>query len=210
MNVEPIVYFVEEDSTARDSLVQLASTEGFTAQAFQSAESFTSHYQPTAPGCVVTDIRLPGITGIQLHRWINEQQHPLAVIYLTAHADVPTTVQAMKLGAHEVLQKPCPTFKLVENIRQAFSKGRSTFERYQRRQQAQELLRELSPEEYRVLELMFLGRTNQEIAKKLSLSLRTVQFRRSSIFRKTAIPTKSQLFDRLFNIGWLPNQDDHR
>lgn len=203
MTSEPIVHFVDDDPNARESLLQLARSVGLTAYTYGSGEEFLDQV-PAQPGCVVLDIRLPGVSGLEVHRRINQANLPLIVIYLSAHADVPTTVQAMKLGAFELFQKPCNTTRLIEAIRQALDKNQQTFEKHIKRQEADQLLQELSAEETKVLELMFLGRTNQEIADRLQLSLRTVQFRRSSIFRKTNVNSKARLFDMLFDAGWSP------
>ncbi|GAA4431008.1 MULTISPECIES: response regulator transcription factor [Bremerella] len=205
MTSEPIVHFVDDDPAARDSLLQLAKSVGFTAYTYGSGEEFLEQIQPTQPGCVVLDIRLPGISGLEVHRRINQANLPLIVIFLSAHADVPTTVQAMKLGAFELFQKPCNTTRLIDAIRQAMDKNQQSFQKHVKRQEAEQLLSDLSAEETKVLELMFLGRTNQEIADHLQLSLRTVQFRRSSIFRKTNVNTKARLFDMLFDAGWSPS-----
>jgi len=204
MTSESIVHFVDDDPAARESLLQLARSVGLTAYTYGSGEEFLDQVQPTQPGCAVLDIRLPGISGLEVHRRINQTSLPLIVIYLSAHADVPTTVQAMKLGAFELFQKPCNTTRLIEAIRQAMDKNQRTFEKHIKRKEADQLLHDLSAEETKVLELMFLGRTNQEIADRLQLSLRTVQFRRSSIFRKTNVNSKARLFDMLFDAGWSP------
>ncbi|WDI44515.1 response regulator transcription factor [Bremerella sp. P1] len=204
MTSESIVYFVDDDPAARESLLQLARSVGLTAYTYSSGEEFLDQAPTAQPGCVVLDIRLPGISGLEVHRRVNQANLPLIVIYLSAHADVPTTVQAMKLGAFELFQKPCNTTRLIEAIRQASDKNQRTFEKHIKRKEADQLLQELSAEETKVLELMFLGRTNQEIADRLQLSLRTVQFRRSSIFRKTNVNSKARLFDMLFDAGWSP------
>lgn len=205
-----IVHFVDDDPAAREALLQLAKSVGLTAYAYSSGEEFLDQVQTSQPACVVLDIRLPGISGLEVLRRINQAGFPLIVIFLSAHADVPTTVQAMKLGAFELFQKPCNTTRLIEAIRQAQEKNQHSFEKYLRRQEANQLLHDLSHEEMKVLELMFLGRTNQEIADRLHLSLRTVQFRRSSIFRKTNVDSKSHLFDMLFDAGWSPSPSNNR
>ncbi|RCS52680.1 DNA-binding response regulator [Bremerella cremea] len=205
-----IVHFVDDDPAAREALLQLARSVGLTAYTYSSGEEFLEQVQASQPGCVVLDIRLPGISGLEVHRRINHAGYPLIVIFLSAHADVPTTVQAMKLGAFELFQKPCNTSRLIEAIRLALEKNQQTFEKHLRRLEANQLLQDLSHEEMKVLELMFLGRTNQEIADRLQLSLRTVQFRRSSIFRKTSVESKAHLFDMLFEAGWSPTPQVHR
>ncbi|MHC2068934.1 response regulator transcription factor [Bremerella sp. T1] len=207
MTSESIVYFVDDDPAARESLLQLARSVGLTAYAYASGEEFLDQVPPDQPGCAVLDIRLPGISGLEVHRRVNQANLPLITIYLSAHADVPTTVQAMKLGAFELFQKPCNTSRLIDAIRQAIEKNQQTFRKHVKRQEADQLLSELSAEETKVLELMFLGRTNQEIADRLQLSLRTVQFRRSSIFRKTNVNSKARLFDMLFDAGWSPKSE---
>ncbi len=211
MTSEPsIVHFVDDDPSAREALLQLARSVGLTAFTYSSGEEFLDQVQSSQPGCVVLDIRLPGISGLEVHRRINHAGYPLIVIFLSAHADVPTTVQAMKLGAFELFQKPCNTTRLIEAIHQALEKNRHSFEKHLRRLEANQLLHDLSHEEMKVLELMFLGRTNQEIADHLQLSLRTVQFRRSSIFRKTNVESKANLFDMLFDAGWSPTPPANR
>lgn len=205
MTFESIVHFVDDDPIARESLLQLARSVGITAQAYASGEEFLEQVDPALPACAVLDIRLPGISGLEVHRRINQANFPLIVIFLSAHADVPTTVQAMKLGAFELFQKPCNTTRLIEAIRQACDKNRQSYVKNLKRIETEQLLSTLTSEELKVLELMFLGRTNQEIADYLQLSLRTVQFRRSSIFRKTHVNSKAKLFDMLFESGWSPS-----
>ncbi|MEX1041671.1 MAG: response regulator [Pirellulaceae bacterium] len=204
---ESILYIVDDDPAARDSLSMLARSAGYRAVAIGSAEEFLSQYQSNFPACVILDIRLPGMNGLELHRRLRMSGHSLEVIYLTAHADVPSTVQAMKLGAFELFQKPCNTTRLLEAIHAAVEKNQGEFESVLRRQKAEQLLEPLSEEERKVLELIFSGRTNQEIADALQLSLRTVQFRRSSIFRKMNVESKAQLFDILFQAGWSPRPE---
>ena len=123
MSSESIVYFVDDDPSARESLLQLAGSVGLTAYAYSSGEEFLEQVSPSQPGCAVLDIRLPGISGLEVHRRINQAGFPLIVIFLSAHADVPTTVQAMKLGAFELFQKPCNTARLIEAIHQALEKN---------------------------------------------------------------------------------------
>lgn len=205
MTPESIVHFVDDDPAARDSLLQLARSVGLNAYTYGSGEEFFNQIQPSQPGCVVLDIRLPGISGLEVLRRINQGGYPLISIFLSAHADVPTTVQAMKLGAFELLQKPCNTNRLIDAIRQATEKNYQSYYQRLKRLEAEQLLAQLSRDELKVLELMFLGRTNQEIADYLQLSLRTVQFRRSNIFRKTNVSSKARLFDMLFDAGWSPS-----
>lgn len=193
MTTDPTVYVVDDDELARRSVCALVRSMGIRAESFSSAEEFLQHYQKGQPGCLVTDVRLLGMSGLELQQRLIELDIFLPVIIVTAFARVPMTVEAMKTGAVTLLEKPCEENLLWQAIRDGLDQDASRRAECQTKEECRERLVLLTEAENDVLRLVVEGVPNKVIAKQLGKSLRTVEGRRAEIFAKTQVDSVAQL-----------------
>lgn len=187
------VFIVDDDGDVREAIAALVTQLGLAATGFDSAEAFLSGYRGERPACVVTDVRMLGMTGLELQVELGRLGLHLPVIVLTAHADTPTTVRAMKQGAFTLLDKPCRDSELWEAIRTALEQDVEQVRLDARRQELQGHLALLTPGEQDVLDLLMEGEANKVIAQKLDLGLRTVEARRQSLLKKFEVDSLAEL-----------------
>lgn len=178
------VYIVDDDEAVRRGLEQLLLAAGFEAHSFASAESFLSSSAGTEGGCIVLDIAMPGMNGLDLNAVLHERGVHLPVIFLTGHGDVPTTVRAMKDGALEFLEKPVAGETLLRAVRAALKLEESRHEDHAERAAARARYGTLTAREREVMALAITGLPNKVIARRLALSHRTVEIHRSRAMRK--------------------------
>lgn len=202
----PKIYIVDDDLPVVDSLRLLLGGLGVPLETFSSAESFLQEVRVTATGCMVADLRMPGLTGLELLKRMRELGYDLHVVMVTGHADVATVAQAMKLGAIDFLEKPCPPAQIVGAVKAALARANEGSQRAQPRQAFEQQIGQLTADERSVLEGLILGRTNPEIADTLDVSLRTIQARRSSIFEKLGVSNRAELVERALSAGWTPKR----
>jgi len=181
---ETTVFVVDDDAAARESVRALVEPMGVHSELFASAEEFLKAYDPSRPGCLVTDLRLMGMSGLELLQKLADKNARFPVIVITGHADVPVAVQAMQHGAVTLLEKPCPELELWEAIRKALARDAETREREARRRAITERIACLTPEERAVMDRLIAGQINKVIASELGVSLRTVELRRHNVLRK--------------------------
>jgi FixJ family two-component response regulator len=190
---DPMVYIVDDDPDMLDSLRWLMKTVGLRALTFPSAASFLSDFAPNGPGCLILDVRMPGTSGLDLFEQLVARGEGMPVIFITAYADVPMAVRAMKSGAVEFVEKPFNRQTLLDKVQRAI---KDDTER-RSRQAARDLLlakfRRLTAKEREVLELIKQGRPNKEIATRLDITLRAVELRRSSLMRKLGAHSLAEL-----------------
>ncbi len=179
-----IVYIVDDDLAARESVAALVGEMGVTAQTYASAEEFLQAYRGHRPGCLVTDVRMLGMSGVELQEQLARDGVSLSVIVLTAYANTPLTIRAIKQGAVTLLEKPCRDQELWDAIRTALKEDVEKSQRDQRRADIRRRLDTLTSAERRVLERMVAGDSNKVMAKRLGVSVRTVEVRRSGVFQK--------------------------
>ena len=177
------VFIVDDDAAIRDSLRLLLATAAFKTQSFDSGEDFLSDTLPKR-GCLITDVRMPGMSGIELQEEISRRHMPLAVIVMTGHADIPLAVRAMKAGAVDFLEKPFEPASLLESVYRALESASGTRSGKQESQTARQLLTHLSPRERTVLEKLVQGQPNKIVAYELGISPRTVEIHRAHIMLK--------------------------
>jgi FixJ family two-component response regulator len=181
---EPIVFVVDDDPSVREALEGLLQSVGLRAQTFRSAQEFLSSQRPDAPACLVLDVRLPGLSGLDLQRELAAAGIALPIIFITGYGDIPMSVRAMKAGAVEFLTKPFHPQDLLGAIRRAVERDRTA--RLERVEVA-ELRRRfdaLTPRERQVMELVVAGLLNKQIAAKLGTSEVTVKVHRGQLMRK--------------------------
>jgi len=175
---------VDDDEDARDSVCVLVRSMGIRAEPFASAEEFLACYVEGRPGCLVTDVRMLGMSGIELQEKLIERNIAIPVIMLTAYARTPVTVRAMAAGAVTLLEKPYAEEELWDAIRKALARDGQRREDVQRQREIRLRVDQLTPGERAVMDLIVQGQPNKMIARKLGISVRAVENRRSAVFAK--------------------------
>ena len=178
------VYIVEDDEAVRESLQLMLESVGYKTRAFANANAFLDQHHSDMAGCLVLDIRMPGINGMELQRKLNERNSMLPIIFVTGHGDVPMAVEAMQQGALDFVQKPYREQELLEKIERAFALDTTNRESLQERQTIASRLQNLTPREFDVLRLMVEGKANKVIAIDLDISQRTVEIHRARVMEK--------------------------
>jgi len=194
---------VDDDPDVRHALTQLFAAVGYEIQDFASAEDFLDRANPRTSGCAVVDLRMTGMSGLQLLDHLRNLQSPLRCVLLTGHGDIPSAVTAVRGGAVQFLEKPCPPETLLEAVEQAIRESESP--QALAPGQRQQLLLQLTPDEQDVFRGTIAGLTNSEMADKLDVSLRTVQLRRSNMMRKLGVQTRGELLHRAWEAGFTPD-----
>ena len=178
------VYIVEDDDAVRESLQLVLESVGYQTRAYANANAFLDAYDNDMAGCLVLDIRMPGMNGMELQRKLNERNSILPIIFVTGHGDVPMAVEAMQQGALDFVQKPYREQELLEKIERAFQIDQANRESLQQRQAIAARLQSLTPRELDVLHLMVEGNANKVIAIDLDISQRTVEIHRARVMEK--------------------------
>ena len=189
------VFVVDDDAQVRDSVCALISSMGYQAEPFPSAEEFLAQLLATARGVLLVDLRMPGMSGLDLLTQLRQRGSHLPVIILTAYARTATTVKAMQCGAVTIIDKPYNDDDLWEAIRTAFSLEGEAWQRQQRHQEIDQRLAALTEDERRALELIVQGKPNKIIAKELGIALRTVEKRRHDVFVKMRADSLAELVE---------------
>ncbi|MCO6046315.1 response regulator [Aeoliella sp. ICT_H6.2] len=187
------VYIVEDDDSTREALGELIRPTGARVEAFRSAEDFLKSYEPRNPSCLLLDQRLPGISGCELLRQLRSEGVPVPAVFVTAYATTPMTVDAMRMGAVNVLDKPCCENELRDAIGLALSEHRKQLRRSANRREAATRLDQLTPSERDVLTRVLDGVPNKQIARELNVCIRTVEARRSRIYKTMGVQSVAEL-----------------
>lgn len=195
--MNPQVYLVDDDNAIRDALGWLLNTRGISSQCWDSAESFLADYTIAMCGCLVLDIRMTGMTGIELHEQLLSRQCRMPVIFLTGHADVPLAVKALKHGAFDFIEKPFNDNELVDRIIDALKQEESRHGRDADIAKVETDLSSLTEREHEVMKLILAGKLNKIIADELQIAMRTVEVHRSRIFEKMGVRSAVELAQRL-------------
>jgi FixJ family two-component response regulator len=181
------VFVVDDDEQVRRSIDQLGRSVGLNVVAFASADEFLKRVSEEVSGCLVTDVRMPGMNGLELQNQLNESGFCLPVIVITGYAEVPMAVQALKAGAFDFIQKPFRPQALVEVIQRAIESDARNREQKQQLREIRARLASLSPRETEVLKLLVSGKTTKRISAELNISLTTVDFHRNNILDKMQV-----------------------
>jgi len=192
-DASPIVYIVDDDDEVRESLADLVDSVGLTAEIFANAPAFLADYSPDHVGCVLLDIRMPGMSGLELQQALDERGSTLPIIFISGHGDIPMAVEAMRRGAVDFIEKPYRDQDLVDRVNAAVEVG-------QKRQSDQveidgiaRRVESLTPREREVMELIVQGHANKVIAIDLGLSQRTVEVHRARVMEKMGVRSLAQL-----------------
>jgi two-component system, LuxR family, response regulator FixJ len=190
---ENVVHIIDDDDDARESLAFLLEAADVEVHAYESAVAFLKALPLVTSGCVITDVRMPDIDGMELMRRLHESGSALPVIVMTGHGDVPLAVEAMKLGAIDFLEKPFDDETLLTAVRMALSRKRGDSEQEMRKAEVKERLASLSPREQQVLDGLIAGHPNKTIAFDLGISARTVEVYRANLMTKMQARSLSEL-----------------
>lgn len=187
------VHVIDDDDAVRDSLALLMEAAGMTAHAYDSAEDFLERIEKAQPGCVVTDVRMPDMSGIELLHRLNDRLDRFAVIVLTGEADVPMAVEALKAGALDLIEKPYAADAILAAVTRAVRQVEATSDRASRRSHNAQRVAALSAREREVLKGLVDGLSNKEIARDLEISPRTVEAYRANLMMKMGAESLSEL-----------------
>jgi FixJ family two-component response regulator len=185
------VYVVDDDAALRDALGMLFRTAGLRVELYASAVEFLERARPTLPGCLVLDIRMPGLSGTALQDELRERGSPLPIIFISGHGDIPMAVEAVKKGAFDFIEKPFDDYQLLCQVLNALE---HSGERRPQSEAGAERLAQLSQREREVLGLVLAGKPNRQIAAELFISMKTVEFHRARIMQKLEVRSAAELF----------------
>ena len=197
---EQIIYLVDDDEALRDSLAWLLESQGFKVAAFASAEDFLKAWRPEFNGCLLLDVRMPGMSGLELHERLRAQYSTLPIIFITGHGDVPMAVAALKKGAVDFIEKPFNDTELLRLVSQCLVSEQE--HRARRRQDAEvsRRLDQLTQREREVLDLIIAGKLNKQIADVLGISIKTVEVHRARVMEKMGANSLAELVQHVVTV----------
>ncbi len=198
--IKPTVFIVDDEEAVRDSLQWLLESKGLKVALFDSAETFLASYTPDRAGCLVVDVRMPGMSGLELQEKLAEWQYTIPVIFITGHGDVPMAVQAVKHGAVDFLEKPFNDKELLAIIDRSLTQDRAQREGESLHRQIRDRLASLSPRERAVLDLVVAGRLNKQIADELAISIKTVEAHRANMMDKMGAQSLAELVQQVLAV----------
>lgn len=200
LDVKPTVFVVDDDISVRESLELLIKTAGWRAETFASAQDFLARPRAAVPCCLVLDVSLPGLNGLELQQQLAERQE-MPIIFITGYGDVPMSVRAMKAGAIEFLTKPFKDDVMIEAIRQAIERSRVTLQQRSALQTLHECYDSLTPREREVMALVVSGLLNKQVGGELGISEITVKAHRGQVMRKMKAESLPDLVTMAARLG---------
>jgi FixJ family two-component response regulator len=196
MSIPPLsstVFIVDDDEAVRDSLRWLLEANNYRVRAFSSAESFLEEYDPSQIGVLIADVRMPGMSGLELQEQLLAINAPLPIVFITGHGDVPMAVSTMKKGAIDFLEKPFNEADLREIVARMLEHALARVQKFQAQKDHEAMLARLTAREQQVLERIVAGRLNKQIADDLGISIKTVEAHRANIMEKLEVTTVADL-----------------
>ena len=190
---DTLVYLVDDEFSVRDSLALLIEATGQTVRSFASAEAFLNSYDPQQPGCLLLDVRMPSMSGLELQDELLRREISIPIIFISGHAGIPESAKAFRAGALDFLEKPFDNEKLLERIEEAIKKDIASREQAIEYRKIQNRLEHLTVREQEVLSLIACGHPNKEMARILDISNRTVEAHRASIMEKMQVNSLAEL-----------------
>jgi two-component system response regulator FixJ len=203
----PLIYLVDDDEAVRDALGMLFRSIGLRYEAYGSALDFLEHYDSRRPSCLVADVRMPGLSGLELQQRLNEQHKEIPIIFITGHGDVPMAVTAMRSGAADFIQKPFRDQDLIDRIHKALDRDRERRKGRAAEDAIRERLALLTPRETEVMQRVARGQANKVIAMDLGVSQRTVELHRARVMKKLRLRSVAELVHAIDRIGGVAITD---
>ena len=203
MGTDAVVYVVDDDAGVRRALSRLIRSAGLDVVAMPSAQEFLTARRPECPACLVLDVRLPGLGGLDLQSRLGQDQQTIPIVFITGHGNVPTSVRAMKGGAVDFLQKPFQDQDLLAAVQRALALSRRARAERAARAQVQQRLERLTPREREVLQLVVTGMLNKQIAAELGAAERTIKVHRGRVMQKMEVGSVAELV-RMTELIGLP------
>jgi len=200
MNTKQTVYIVDDDSDVADSMSMLLESTGLRTEQYHSAEEFLKTPIDLLVGCLILDVRMPDMSGLDLHQEIKRNNANLPVVFVTGHGDVPMAVQAMKNGALEFLQKPFRDQEFIDCVNRALKTNSEALDEINRRRSIQARIDSLTKREYEIMRLIAAGNITKVVASKLSISPRTVEIHRARTMEKMQAKTLAQLVQMVVEV----------
>lgn len=200
MPAEPVVFIVDDERDVRDAVSMLIRSIGLPVQAFASAQEFLGDYRPDQPGCLVLDVRMPGISGIDLQEAMAAKGIRLPIVFISGHGDIPMAVRAVRAGAVDFLEKPFSDQTLLDRVQKSIELDRRWRREARDRDVVRSRMAQLTPRELEVMECLVAGKVNKIIARELDLSTRTVEIHRARVLQKMEADNVSQLVRLVLSI----------
>ena len=204
MNQTPSVTVVDDDDAVRNSLRLLLKSVGLPTVTYPSAQAFLDAWHPTQPGCLVLDVRMPGMSGLELQQELNRRGAIVPVIFISGHGDIPMAVEAIQHGAFDFLQKPFRDQELIDRVQRALAADQANRDALGQRDAVRRRYESLTPREQEVLSLVTQGKANKVMAGDLGVSQRTVEIHRARVMEKMGAQSLAQLVRMVIDLG-LPS-----
>ena len=203
-NNQSVVHIVDDDPMVRRSIKRLFKLAGYTASVYESAEDFLGGCPAEARGCLLLDVQMPGLNGLDLQKELEDKNIFLPIVFITGHGDIPMTVQAMKAGAVDFLPKPCDESVLLHAAGRAIERDTQEREKREQLNDARRRIDSLSPREREVLEMVIAGLLSKQIARRLEITERTVKAHRSNLMGKAEVDSLAELVELALIAGVEP------
>jgi FixJ family two-component response regulator len=206
MSSRPTVFVVDDDQAMRNSLKWLIESVSMQVETYESANAFIQSYYPGRSGCLLLDVRMPGMSGLELQEYLRVNQIAIPVIIITGHGDVPMAVRAMKAGAVDFIEKPFNDELLLESIRRAMALDVKQRDMQSQRAEIATRLARLTPREHEVMVMVTNGKANKEIATNLGVSSKTVEAHRARVMEKMEADSLAELVRMAINANLTLNE----
>lgn len=193
MDADTTVFVIDEDAGTRDTICDLVHTMNLRVASYGSGQEFLEAYDPSLPGCLVSEVRIPGINGLQLQKCLADRGITLPMVFVSAHADISIAVRSIRAGAVHFLEKPVRADELWDAIQEAILLDQALRQSRQRYQSQRECLSRLTPKERHVLDMVVKGKKNRTIASSLGISIRTVELHRAKLMKKLRVRSLTEL-----------------
>ena len=201
------VFVIDDDEAVRNSLRLLLKSVNLAVRTFASAQEFLPAYEARQPGCLILDIRMPGMSGLELQQQLNMRGATIPVVFITGHGDIPMAVEAMQHGAFDFLQKPFRDQDLIDRVQKALERDAAIRAELRATDQTRQLLASLTPREREVLDLVTAGKPNKVMAGDLGVSQRTIEIHRARVMEKMRARSLAQLVRMLMDVERSPSTD---
>lgn len=195
MKAKATVHIVDDDPAVLRALSELVEMVDLRAECYTSGDEFLKAYEPAGPACLVLDVRMPGMSGLELQKELLKTGITLPIIMITGHGEVRMAVEAMSAGAFNFLEKPFRSQELCDNIQKAIRLDEEKWRRHRQREQTDRRIGNLTPAERSVMELVVAGKTNKMIAEELGLSVRAIEDRRARMMKKLGVKSRAELLE---------------